>query len=166
MLGPYACPVTVWQVKHIVVDYDTILENDWNNYRAWQTEVLHIGGIPYRRVVNIKSTPARTAGSGNITPAIFSFIGLNPGATDNIFRRVAYRLPVEITSQRVQHECPSPDAEQVLMQATMSLIDAINDHKKQLAVTKYIETVLKPKYWGELDRGEQATPAFCVRRPF
>jgi hypothetical protein len=162
----YACPTTVWLVKHIVVDETTILESDFANQRAWATEDITIGGISYRRVVNIKSVPARTAGSGNITAAQFTFMGLNPGATDSTFRRVAYRLPTEITSDRVQHECPTPNAEQILMQATMSLIDAINDHKKQLAVTNYIENTLKPRYWMETDIGEQATPAFCVKRPF
>ena len=120
----------------------------------------------YRRIVNIKSTPARVAGTGNITPATFMFRGVNPGNTTAVFRRICYKLPTEITSPRVQHECPSPEAEQILMQATMSLIDAINDHKKQLAVTNYIEKTLKPKYWAELDDGEQGLPSFCVKRKF
>ena len=162
----YDCPTTVWLVKHIVTDYDTILDDDANGNRYWRTEEFTFGGNIYRRVVNMKSTPARVAGSGNVTPATIMFRGTNPGATTAVFRRIAYKLPTEITSQRVQHECPSPDAEQILMQATMSLIDAINDHKKQLAVTQYIETVLKPRYWAQLDIGEQATPSFCVKRPF
>jgi hypothetical protein len=162
----YSCPTNVWMIKHIVVDFETILENDATSQRSWKTEEVQIGGISYRRVLNVKSSLARTTGSGNVVPAIFTFIGLNPGSTTSTFRRVAYKLPVEITSQRIQHECPSPEAEQILMQATMSLIDAINDHKKQLAVTKYIEEYLKPRYYMELDKGEQATPDFCVKRPF
>jgi len=162
----YNCPVTVWQVKHIVVDFDTILNGDSNSNRQWVTEDFTFAGIQYRRVTNIKTTPARVAGSGNVTPATFMFRGLNPGATTAVFRRIAYKLPTEITSQRIQHECPSADAEQILMQATMSLIDAVNDHKKQLVVTKYIETVLKPRYWVQLDAGEQGVPSFCVKRPF
>ena len=156
----------MWLVKHIVVDYDTYLEDDYANGKHWRTEDITFAGNEYRRVVNVKSTPARVAGSGNITPATVLFRGMNPGATTAVFRRIAYKLPTEITSQRVQHECPSADAEQILMQATMSLIDAINDHKKQLAVTQYIENVLKPRYWEQLDVGEQGTPAFCVKRPF
>jgi len=162
----YDCPDTVWLVKHIVIDDDTTLDSNLNGNRYWKTEDITFAGNSYRRIVNIKTTPARVAGSGNITPATVLFRGTNPGTTTAIFRRIAYKLPTEITSQRVQHECPSPEAEQILMQATMSLIDAINDHKKQLVVTRYIEEVLKPRYWGELDIGDQGTPAFCVKRPF
>ena len=162
----YTCPDNVWQVKHIVVDRDTFLEDPSSGDRHWVTEEFTFAGSLYRRVVNIKTTPARVAGSGNVTPATFMFRGLNPSATTASFRRIAYRLPVEITSPRIQHECPSPQAEQILMQATMSLIDAINDHKKQLAVTKYIEDTLKPRYLAELDVGDQGVSSFCVKRPF
>lgn len=147
-----------------MIDWDATLPSSYTN--EWKTESIQFEGMEYNRILNIKTTPARVAGSGNITPATLMFKGVNPGASSDIFRRIAYKLPTEITSQRVQHECPSPEAEQILMQATMSLIDAINDHKKQLAVTKYIEEVLKPKYWAELDIGEQGVPSFCVKRPF
>lgn len=147
-----------------MIDGDQALPNAWTS--DWRTEEFIFEGLEYLRVVNIKSTPARVAGSGSVTPATFMFRGVNPGGTSSLFRRISYRLPTEITSPRVQHECPSPAAEQLLMQATMSLIDAINDHKKQLAVTKYIETVLKPKYWTELDDGEQGLSSFCVKRAF
>ena len=162
----YNCPTTVWLVKHIVTDYETILDDDANGNRYWRTEELTFAGTQYRRIVNIQSTPARVAGSGNVTAASYLFRGPNPGATTAVFRRICYKLPTEITSQRVQHECPSPNAEQILMQATMSLIDAINDHKKQLAVTNYIENVLKPRYWAELDLGDEGNSSFCVKRPF
>lgn len=154
----------MWQVKHIVIDGDQALPNAWTS--DWRTEEFIFEGLEYLRVVNIKSTVARVAGNGNVTPATFMFRGVNPGNTTSLFRRIAYRLPTEITNPRVQHECPSPKAEQILIQATMSLIDAINDHKKQLAVAKYIETVLKPEYWEELDIGEQGLSSFCVKRPF
>lgn len=157
----YICPVTIWLVKHVVIDYDSVLSGT-----GWRTEDLNFEGSRYRRLLNIKSTPARTAGVGNVNPASFMFRGTDPGTTSNIFKRICYKLPTEITSLRVQHECPSPEAEQILMQATMSLIDAINDHKKQLAVTKYIETVLKPQYQKQLDIGEQGVPDFCVKRKF
>jgi hypothetical protein len=160
----YDCPETVWQVKHIVIDWDADLPSAWTN--EWLVEALHFEGMEYRRILNVKTRPARVAGSGNVTPAILMFRGVNPGNTTSLFRRIAYKLPTEITSQRIQHECPSPEAEQILMQATMSLIDAVNDHKKQLAVTKYIEEVLKPKYWSELDNGEQGISLFCTKRPF
>ena len=153
-------------MKHIVVDEDTYLSDNVNGNRYWRTEEMTFAGNIYRRVVNVKTTPARVAGSGNITPASVMFRGTNPGATTAVFRRIAYKLPTEITSQRVQHECPSPEAEQILMRATMSLIDAINDHKKQLVVTRYIEDVLKPMYWRELDIGDQGVSDFCVKRPF
>ena len=162
----YNCPDTVWLVKHVVVDDDTYLENDINGNRYWRTEEITFGGIPYRRVVNAKSTPSRVTGNNVVTPATVLFRGMNPGATTATFRRIAYKRPTEISSQRVQHECPSPEAEQILMQATMSLIDAINDHKKQLAVTQYIENTLKPRYWSQLDMGEQGVTDFCVKRPF
>ena len=151
----------MWLVKHVVVDADADLP-----YGSWNTEHFTFEGIEYLRILNIKTTPARKSGSGNITPATIMFRGVDPGSTTNVFRRICYKLPTEITSQRVQHQCPSPEAEQILMQATMSLIDAINDHKKQLPVTKYIEEVLKPKYWAELDIGEQGVPMFCVKRKF
>lgn len=147
-----------------MVDWDVSLPSAWTN--EWRTEQLNFEGMEYQRILNVKTTPARVAGSGNVTPATFMFRGVNPGATTTTFRRVAYKLPTEITSQRIQHECPSPESEQILMQATMSLIDAVNDHKKQLVVTKYIGEVLKPQYWSGLDSGEQGLPSFCVKRRF
>jgi len=160
----YDCPDTVWLVKYVVTDLDADLPDSTS--QVWKTERLQFEGIELLRILNIKTTTARMAGSGNITPATIFFRGINPGATTSVFKRISYKLPTEIASQRVQHECPSPEAEQILMQATMSLIDAVNDHKKQLAVTNYIENVLKPKYWAELDNGEQGVPDFCVKRQY
>lgn len=133
---------------------------------GWKTEIINFEGSEYRRLLNVKTTPAYVGGIGNVTPAAIMFRGINPGATSGTFKCICYRLPVDISNARVQHECPSPEAEQILMRATMSLIDAINDHKKQLAVTQYIEKVLKPQYWATLDLGEQGIPDFCVKRSF
>lgn len=160
----YDCPTTVWLVKYIVVDIDASLPDTYNN--DWRFEDFAFEGMEYCRILNVKTTPARTSSSGNITPASFMFRGVNPGASTALFRRICYKLPTEITSQRIQHECPSPEAEQILIDATMALIDSVNDHKKKLAVTKYIEETLKPKYWAELDTGEQGVPSFCVKRPY
>ena len=151
----------MWLVKHIVTDLDALPSGV-----DWRVERINFEGSEYYRIVNIKSTLARVSGNGRVTPATFMFRGVDPGSTTFVFKRVCYKLPTEITSPRIQHECPSPEAEQILMQATMSLIDAINDHKKQLAVTKYIENELKPRYWNILDIGEQGVPDFCVKRKY
>jgi hypothetical protein len=163
-VAQYSCPDTVWLVKYIVIDVDESLPEAYCQY--WRTELLNFNGIDYRRILNVRSTPARVSGNNVVTPATFMFNGVNPGNSSSLFRRICYKRPTEITSQRVQHECPSPEAEQILIQATMSLIDAVNDHKKQLAVSNYIEKVLKPKYWAELETGEQGISDFCVKRKF
>ena len=160
----YLCPDTVWLVKHIVIDINSFLPETYA--QRWRKELLDFNGMEYYRILNVRSTPARVSGNNVVTPATFMFNGVNPGNSALLFRRICYKLPIEITSQRIQHECPSPGAEQILIQATMSLIDAVNDHKKQLAVSNYIEKVLKPKYWAELESGEQGISDFCVKRKF
>jgi len=160
----YSCPDTVWLVKHVVVDMDATLPT--SSTRSWNIETLNFEGNNYSRILNIKTTPARVSGNYNVTPASILFRGISPGSTISLFRRISYKLPVNITSPNIQHECPSPEAEQILIQATMSLIDAMSDHKKQLAVTNYINNVLKPQYWTTLNQGEQGIPDFCVKRPF
>jgi hypothetical protein len=157
----YSCPDNVWLVKHVVVDNDATLSTG-----DWRLEPINFEGNDYYRVLNIKTIPARTVGNYQIVPATIQFRGINPGNSTSLFKRISYKLPVNITNQNIQHECPSPEAEQILIQATMSLIDAINDHKKQLVVTKYINEILKPQYWGTLNQGEQGIPSFCVKRKF
>jgi len=46
------------------------------------------------------------------------------------------------------------------------LIDSIDDHSKMEQARLYIEQVLKPRMWTELDGGDQGLDGFCEKRRF
>lgn len=157
----YNCPDNVWRVLAVVVDRDMFLEDSLSTDRYWRTEDIVVSGIDYRRVTNVRTRDARRGAAATI-----QFRGMSPGDTTAVFRRVAYRQPREITSDRIQHECPSAEAEDILIQATMRLVDSINDHEKTEKAEEYIKRILKPRYWAESDAGEQGLSSFCVKRPY
>lgn len=159
----YAAPNNVWQIAGVVVDDPGNLPEIPNvSYRrSWKTSEVTISGIIYYQLTNIRTQPSKRGTAANLT-----FVGMNPGSYSDLYRRWAYRLPVEITSDSVQHEMPGSADMEYLMPATMKLIDAIDDHEKMEKARLYIEQVLKPKMWTELDGGEQGLDGCCIKRKF
>ena len=158
----YSAPSNVWLIEGVVVDDpDNLPDSELTSTRSWKTDELDISGVTYYRIQNVRTYPARRNVAANLT-----FVGMNPGSHDDLYRRFAYKLPTEISSDRVQHEMPGSADVEYLMPATMKLIDAIDDHSKFEQAKLYIEQVLKPKMWVELDGGEQGLSGSCIKRRF
>lgn len=158
----YDCPSTVWRVHSVLVDRSNYLDyGALLNNRQWRYEELNISGVDYLRIRNIRTQDARRSTVANIT-----FIGMDPGTTTATYRRAAYKKPVEITSDAIQHEIPEPFDMEYLMPAVMKIIDEINDHGKMNDSRLYIERELKPKMWQEIDGGEQGCAGYCIKRAY
>ena len=159
----YNAPSTVWLIDGVVVDDLNDLPDTPNvNYRrGWQTSELMVSGITYYGIHNVRTQPARRGVVASLT-----FLGMNPGSYDSLYRRFAYKLPTEITSDAVQHEMPGSTDIDYLMPATMKLMDSIDDHSKMDQARLYIEQALKRQMWTELDEGEQGIDGYCVKRKF
>ena len=158
----YSAPSNVWLISGVVVDDpDNLPDTALTDRRTWKTGEVDISGITYYGISNVRTYPARRGVAASLT-----FVGMNPGAYSDLYRRWAYKLPTEITSDRIQHEMPGTTDIDYLMPATMKLIDAIDDHSKMEQARLYIEGELKPKMWNELDGGEQGLDGFCVKRKF
>lgn len=155
----YDMPSTVWRIAGVAVDDLSMLPNSSAVNRQWRYEDMEIAGITLWRILNITSRDQRRGQN-----AFLRFIGMNPGATTEVFRRVAYRLPVEILSDSIQHEFPGDTDVRFGMQATMMLADAIDDHSKMVNTRRYLEEVLRPQYQSEIDGGEQGTSGFAIKR--
>lgn len=159
----YSCPANVWLVEAVLVDADTAADYggmSWG-YVSRQYQRLTVSGKNYLRLINMKSKPC--VGS---TAAWLQFHGIDPGDTEDYYRRMAYKNPVDITSDTIQHEMPSPLDVEYLLPATMKLIDSINDHTKLESARKYIETELKPLCWRETTQGEQGCAGVVTKRRF
>lgn len=159
----YSAPSNVWMISGVVIDDPDNLPDlpNVSSRRAWKTDDVVISGITYYSISNIRTFPSRRG-----VAASLSFVGMNPGSYDSLYRRWAYKLPTEITSDRIQHEMPGATDIDYLMPATMKLIDSIDDHSKMENARLYIEKELKPKMWAELDEGEQGLDGYCVKRKF
>jgi len=159
----YSAPDNVWLISGVVVDDPGNLPDTPNvtSMRSWKTNEVSVAGILYYSIQNIRTQPSRRGVAANLT-----FIGMNPGDYDSLYRAWAYRLPTDIGSDRVQHEMPGSTDVEYLMPATLKLIDSIDDHSKMEQARLYIEQVLKPKMWTELDGGEQGLDGFCEKRQF
>lgn len=137
--------------------YDQVIDEN----SSWVYEEYYLGSKLYYRIKNIRSWPATTTQAAKIM-----FIGVNPGTTTSCYRGVGYKKPTNITSDSIQHEMPGTTDIDYLLPATMKLIDAIDDHKKMEQAREYIELVLKPRMWKELDYGEQGQSSFCIKRRY
>ena len=157
----YEQPAAVWVVGMILTDADTSLGygTSWDG-TDWQAEQAWFGGKEYQRIMNVRSHTATSSEN-----AWIQFFGMNPGDTTETFRRLAYARPRQITSDSIQHQMPI-GCDDYLMQATMKLTDAIDDHQKMEAARAYIEVTLKPLVMRRLGEGEQGVPRVVRKRPF
>lgn len=159
----YTAPATVWLVDSILIDANVTLGYglSWDEHVDWATEQKWFGGKEYQRILNVRSQQATS--SENAWVQFFG--GLDPGDTTETFRYMAYARPRQITSDAIQHQMPI-GADDYLMQATMKLIDAVDDHEKMEAARAYIETTLKPLVMRRLGEGEQGVPRVNRKRAF
>ena len=151
----YNLPANCSILKALLIDYTTSRED-----YPWSYEDFNAKGRRYYRVLNTTSREATIGVDGTLT-----FIGVNPGDTDDVFRLFYYESPAAITSDAIQHQMPGTTDIEFLMPATIKLIEGI-DHGNIIEAYEYIEKVLKPKFQLALDRGDQGTPTFCRKRAF
>jgi hypothetical protein len=159
----YNLPTACYVLKHILVD-NMISTNDYgssvSSSTSWKFEDYSIAGRSYYRVMNIRSYPSTPSTRARV---LFTE---NPGATDDVFRELYHKQPVQILSDTIQHEMPGATDVQYLMPATVALINSINDHDKYEKAKLMIEREYKPRVLSELNIGEQGQSDFCIKRAF
>ena len=151
----YNCPLDCWLPKAMLIDLD-----ETPNAPPWRYEDYEIGGMAYRRVLNI-----RTRESRRNTLATVQFAGVDPGATTSLYRLLYYLIPVEILSDAIQHQMPGTTDMELLVPATIKLIEGI-DHGDLIEAREYIMQEMKPQLQHAMDRGEQGLSNFRVKRAF
>ena len=157
----YVCPDDVLEVAGVLINAQSSLGyNQTLTDCEWSSEQLWIAGRQYLRIKNLRTQPA----TRNTAASILFLV--DPGDSDDTYLRWAYKKPTEILSPNIQHDMQEPHDTQYLMPATIMLIKAGADHSKAAEVRRYIEEVLKPAYWKELDGGEQGHSEFCIKRRF
>lgn len=151
----YNMPDTIWKVKHIVQDITLQTNAD-----PWRYEDIILAGNRYYRILNVDTRQA--VHNNTVATVMFS---ADPFTTTQQYRYYGWRWPLDITSDRVQHEMPGTTDEEYLLPATIKLIEAI-DHGNFIEAQQYITKELKPKIGFSLDSGEHGVPKFVTRRPF
>lgn len=155
--------IAVWLIGAVVVDALTINGLDYGGVpynRSWKLEEKRVAGNDYHRIKNIRSVPWGEGANATVT------FTMNPGDSTALYRVLAYKRCVDITSDAVTHEMPGATDVDYLMPACMKLIEAIDDHKNMIEARRYIRGELRPQMWSELARGEQGTSQFATRRPY
>jgi hypothetical protein len=110
---------------------------------------LVIGGIQYSKVPFIRTRDR----INSTTPATIMWTK-DPETKTDFYYRLSYRTPVQILSESIQPEIPSPLDVQVLLPTASKLIEGAQKFNIFDAYL-YIEKELKPKLWKELDAGDQ-----------
>lgn len=151
----YNLPDNCSILRALLIDFSEI-RNDY----PWSYEDFEVDGRRYYRILNIISREAT-----NIANAQLTFRGVNPGDTDDIFKLYYFETPINITSDRVQHQMPGSADIEYLMPATIKLIEGI-DHGNIIEARQYIVEVIKPQFIKTLNRGEQGVPILCRKRAF
>ena len=152
----YTLPDTIWLVKAIVQDRDEQTQQD-----PWRYEDLEVARNRYYRILNVDSRQSVF----NISAATVMFLGVDPGTHAQLYRYYAYRWPVNITSDTVQHEMPGTTDMDFLVPATIKLIEGI-DHGNMIEAREYINKELKPNIGTSLDKGEHGIPNYVTKRNF
>jgi len=151
----YEAPADCWLVKGVLVDRDQSFDSE-----DIRREDIIIAGIEYYRVLNVKTMQSK---QGQL--ARLMFVSFNPGDTEEIFKLLYYRMPIQILSDNIQHEMPGTTDEDYLIPATVKLMEGIG-HGNIIEARQYITRELKPQFQIEADRGEQGVSKFCVKRAF
>ena len=147
-----------WLIRAVLVDPTNAPSGEY-----WQYEDYYFGKNRYYRIKNMRTLES---GSSPLVAASVAFLKEDPGTTTDVFRIAGYREPVAILSDNIQHEMPGTTDMEYLYPATVMLIRSINDDKKMEESRAYIQKVMKPKIVQSLDRGEQGTSDFVIKRAF
>jgi len=152
----YNLPGNVWLLKAIVQDRD-----EQTNQDPWQYEDIEVAKNRYYRIMN---ADAQQSVFGQSAASVM-FLGVDPGNQAALYRYYAFRWPVNITSDTVQHEMPGTTDMDYLVPATIKLIEGI-DHGNLIEAREYIKKELAPKIGTALDKGEHGVPKYVTKRSF
>lgn len=160
----YDCPSDCWRTGGILIDQEYITDYNFANYGTdeteWVLEDYYLFGKYYYRILNISTIDATAS-----TVAKVQFAGVDPETYTDRYLHLYWKKPVEISSDKIQHQMPI-GTESYLIEGTMKVIDAINDHKNMEGARLYIETVLKPMLREQKYKGEQGHPSYSRKRAF
>ena len=164
----YNLPDDCWKLGNILIDryygagYGQIynVTDAFLTGRTWKLADYDMSGIEYYKILNVRSQPATL-----LNNARFTFVGVNPGNTNEVFKAMYWKRAVEITSDSVQHELPDGLDQQYLLPATVKLIQSIQTGEMETA-RAYIMRELKPGLQRELDSGAQGETEFAIKRAY
>jgi hypothetical protein len=153
----YSLPSNCWKLAGVYIEAGvtgSLLDNlSLADYglrvsNVHKIESVVMSGIEYLRLHNVRSWPASEAAVARLA---FSD---NPGTTDDVYNIKYYRQPVELVSDSIQLEVEPPYDELYLLPAVCELIEGIQHGNYADARTKLLE-IWRPKYWKEINGGEQ-----------
>lgn len=150
----YTMPLEVFRVSKVLVrsNNHNLRTYDYHFHdrlQASRVNSISIGGKLYSKVPFIK-----TRDKLNASTAATVMFTKNPKDSDDVFFRQSYKSPVQILSESIQHEVPSPFDYDFLLPAAAKLIEGQCNGNYDEA-RRIVRMELKPAMWKELDSGDQ-----------
>ena len=163
----YNLPADIWHVSRILIatpidnNYDLYVLTNYGFEENLQKPIdfEYFAGRKYLRFQQCR-TFDRTPSS-----ACYVVFTVNPGATTNTFCYIGYKLPTQITTERIQTAIPDRLHLSHLLPATILLIEAFQTGKF-VEAREYIENKIKPDMWAKMNAGEQGMSGHVTRRGF
>ena len=164
----YSLPSNCWKLAGVyveegvtgsVLDNYTLADYGLRTSHKGVCESVVLSGIGYLRVKNIRSWPATESAVARLA---FSD---DPGTTDDVYNLKYYKQPVDIVSDSIQIEVEPPYDELYLLPAICELIEGIQHGNYAQARTNLLE-IWRPKYWKEINGGEQGFDADAEDRGY
>ena len=153
----YSLPSNCWKLAGVYVEAGvtgSILDNlslaDYGlrTSNTHKIEEVVLSGITYVRIHNVRSWPSTEAAVARMA---FSD---DPGTTTDVYNIKYYKKPVELYSDSIQLEVEPPYDELYLLPAVCELIEGIQ-HGNYAEARANLLGVWRPKYWKEINSGEQ-----------
>lgn len=155
----YIMPDNVWRVKNILIYVDRLRGypgTPWNNYqtglltaRLNYRDGLIIGGIQYSKVPFIRTTDRN--GPNNLARVMFT---QDPETKTDLYQVLSYRVPIQILSESIQPDIPTPWDYELLLAATAKLIEGVQNGNYDEA-RRFVRLEMRPLLAKELGDGDQ-----------
>ena len=146
----YELPDNIWRCGGVLLPCDAIDglpgREDW------------ISGVRYWSVRRVRTRDWLS----HRQPATVTF-AFDPEGREFMLR--AYRRPKELTSVRIDHIIPPPNDVLYLLPAAGQLIEGVQNGNV-FEARQYVERELKPKFWAQMNKGEQSEYIEPVDRGF
>lgn len=139
----------------------TLTGLDYGTRRGTYTpiEYFKFGGIEYIRIPYIRTYQA---GETAYAKVLFT---VNPGDTTSLYKYVAFKKPVSLTSDSIQHEIVPPFDDLYLLPATVKLLEGI-EHGNYMEARAVIVNQIVPAYAKAMRVGEQGMDEIPPDRGF